>query len=374
MKILIASDSFKDSLSSIEVGQNLKKGLLSVKKLDVDILPVSDGGEGSVDSIISYLNGEKIEVIAKDPLMRNIGTYYVVVGSMAVIEMAKTSGLQLLKINKRNPMNTSTFGVGQLIKDALDKGYREFLINIGGSATCDGGIGMASALGYKFIDKNSDELLPVGSSLPKIFKINKDKVDKRIFESSFTVACDVDNPLFGKNGASYVYSKQKGANEDEIEYLDSGLRNLSNVIERFLDIDISHIKGSGAAGGLGGGLVAFLKAKLVSGVETILQLLNFDDRVKSCDLVITGEGKVDNQTLNGKVVSGVLKHAKLYNKKVIIVSGYVDDSALILYEHGADLILGIQDKPMSVDLSIKNTKNLLINTGIKIAKIIKLFA
>ena len=305
--------------------------------------------------------------------MRKIKTHYAVVNDKVLIEMAKISGLQLLKPNERNPMNTSTFGMGELIKDALDKGFRKFLITIGGSATCDGGIGMATALGYKFFDSNGAELTPVGKSLPKISKIDISEVDKRIFESSFTVACDVDNPLFGPNGASYIYSKQKGANDHEIEYLDKGLKKLSVLFEEFLNKNVANVKGSGAAGGIGGGAIAFLNAELVSGIETILRLVDFEKRIKDSDIIITGEGKVDFQTLNGKVVSGVLKKAKKYNKKVIVISGYVDESSSKLYNHGVDLIMGLQDKPMTLQESIKNSKNLLIKTGEKIARMIKLF-
>ena len=373
MKIIIASDSFKDSLTSLKVGEYLKKGLSIFDDIKVDVIPISDGGEGSIESIISYLKGEKIETFAHDPLMRRIKTHYAVVNDKVLIEMAKISGLQLLKPNERNPMNTSTFGMGELIKDALDKGFRKFLITIGGSATCDGGIGMATALGYKFFDSNGAELTPVGKYLSKISKIDISEVDKRIFKSFFTVACDVDNPLFGPNGASYVYSKQKGANDHEIEYLDNGLKNLSILFEKFLNKNVANVKGSGAAGGIGGGMVAFLNAELVSGIETILRLVDFENRIKDCDIIITGEGKVDLQTLNGKVVSGVLKKAKKYNKKIIVISGYVDESSSKFYDHGVDLIMGLQDKPMSLQESIKNSKNLLIKTGEKIARMIKLF-
>ncbi len=373
MKIIIASDSFKDSLTSLKVGEYLKKGLSIFDDIKVDVIPISDGGEGSIESIISYLKGEKIETFAHDPLMRKIKTHYAVVNDKVLIEMAKISGLQLLKPNERNPMNTSTFGMGELIKDALDKGFRKFLITIGGSATCDGGIGMATALGYKFFDSNGAELTPVGKYLSKISKIDISEVDKRIFKSFFTVACDVDNPLFGPNGASYVYSKQKGANDHEIEYLDNGLKNLSILFEKFLNKSVANVKGSGAAGGIGGGMVAFLNAELVSGIETILRLVDFENRIKDCDIIITGEGKVDLQTLNGKVISGVLKKAKKYNKKIIVISGYVDESSSKFYDHGVDLIMGLQDKPMSLQESIKNSKNLLIKTGEKIARMIKLF-
>ncbi len=373
MKIIIASDSFKDSLTSLKVGEYLKKGLSIFDDIKVDVIPISDGGEGSIESIISYLKGEKIETFAHDPLMRRIKTHYAVVNDKVLIEMAKISGLQLLKPNERNPMNTSTFGMGELIKDALDKGFRKFLITIGGSATCDGGIGMATALGYKFFDSNGAELTPVGKYLSKISKIDISEVDKRIFKSFFTVACDVDNPLFGPNGASYVYSKQKGANDHEIEYLDNGLKNLSILFEKFLNKNVANVKGSGAAGGIGGGMVAFLNAELVSGIETILRLVDFENRIKDCDIIITGEGKVDLQTLNGKVVSGVLKKAKKYNKKIIVISGYVDESSSKFYDHGVDLIMGLQDKPMSLQESIKNSKNLLIKTGEKIARMIELF-
>ena len=369
-KILIATDSFKDSLSSQNVGEALKKGLTAFGDFVVDVIPLSDGGEGSIDSLISYLHGEKIELIAKDPLFRDISTSYFVTNTMAVIEMARISGLQLLSFNERNPMDTTTFGTGQLIKDALDRGYRNFLITIGGSATCDGGIGMAAALGYKFFDFQGNELLPIGRNLPKIAKIDSSRVDKRIFDSTFAAACDVDNPLYGKNGASFVYSAQKGANQDEILYLDKGLKNLSSMIKEHLKKDVSLIKGAGAAGGLGGGLLAFLNAELQRGIDLFLNMINFDEKVQNYDLVITGEGRIDSQTMNGKVVSGVIRLSKKYFKKVILVAADIDESAYQLYEHGADLILSIQQRPISLNESIKNAKKLLRLTGERIAKII----
>ncbi len=371
VKILIASDSFKDSLSSKEVGKYLKTGMEEFGNLKIDILEVGDGGEGSLESLLEHHNGKKVFLNAKDPLFREIETYYGIINRFAVIEMAKISGLQLLGIKERNPMYTSTIGTGELIKDALNKGYRKFLITIGGSATCDGGIGMATALGYKFIDKDSNEISPIGANLTKIAYIDTKNVDRRIFESSFTVACDVVNPFYGKDGASYTYSKQKGANSKEIEFLDSGLEHLSEIIQRDLGKDISGLKGSGAAGGLGGGLVAFVNAKLKSGVDVILDILNFKSIVQKYDIVITGEGRIDDQTLNGKTITGIVKIAKQYNKKVIVIGGIVKRSAYKLYDIGVDLLLSIQQEPISIEKSIKESKELLRRTGILIARILR---
>ncbi len=374
MKILIISDSYKDSLSSIEVGNSLRKGILSFAHHDVDVLPISDGGEGTAELFISQFNAKKIFVKAKDPLFRDKQAFYALFNSKAIIEMANISGLQLISPKDRNPMNTTTFGTGQLIKDALNKGIRDFLITIGGSATCDGGMGMAAALGYIFKDVKGSELLPVGRNMVKVDSIDSSKVDSRIFDSNFIVACDVDNPFYGPEGASFIYSRQKGANDEEILFLDKGLRNLSSIIKRDLKKDISTIAGSGAAGGLGGGLIAFLNATLKSGIETIMNILNLKERIPLYDLIITGEGKIDAQTLNGKVVSGITKMAKINDKKIIVVAANVAEDAYSLYDLGVDLILSIQQRPISLEESIKSSQKLLEITGERISRMISLFS
>lgn len=307
-KIVIAPDSFKGTLSSLEVCNLVKKSLLEERDdLEIIEVPIADGGEGMTESFMCAIEGsEKVELKAKSPLGRDIDVYYgIVYGDTAVIEMAMASGITIEKEN--DAMRASTYGTGQLIKHALEKGIRKFFLGIGGSATTDGGIGCVAALGGKFFDKYGNEVPLCGEGLTLIENIDLSGLDERIKESEITVLCDVKNPLYGKNGAAYIFGPQKGANEKQVEHLDVGLKNLADVSAEYLGKDYSQYEGTGAAGGLGFALIAFLGGTLKGGIDHILDMLSFDEKVKDADLVITGEGKMDYQSLMGKLPFGVAK-------------------------------------------------------------------
>lgn len=383
MKVVIANDSFKGSLEAIEVANAIEKGIRNILN-NVNIIkkPLADGGEGTVKSLVSATKGTIEEVKVIGPLGEKIDSYYGILGDgkTAVIEMATASGLTLVPFEKRNPMITTTYGTGELIKMALDRGCREFIIGIGGSATNDGGIGMAQALGVRFFDENGKNLKPGlgGEALDKIENIDIYDIDNRLKESKFLVACDVSNPLYGEDGAAFIYGTQKGATEKMIIELDNGLKHYSEIVKRDLGIDISSIEGSGAAGGLGGGMVAFLAADLKSGVEIVIEKLKLEDYIKDCDLVITGEGKIDNQTVYGKVPVGVAKVAKKYNIPVIAIAGCVADNAKINNEYGIDAMFSILNYPISMAdaLDKEKTNNLIIKNIeqiINLVKVLKVF-
>ena len=307
-KIVIAPDSFKGTLSSLEVCNLVKKSLLEERDdLEITELPIADGGEGMTESFMcAFPDSEKTELKAKSPLGRDIDVYYAIVSKdTAVIEMAMASGITIEKEN--DAMRASTYGTGQLIKDALDKGIRKFVLGIGGSATTDGGIGCIAALGGRFIDKGGKEVALCGEGLSDIASIDLSTLDERIKESEITVLCDVKNPLYGKKGAAYIFGPQKGASEKQVEILDAGLKNLADISAEYLGKDFSLIEGTGAAGGLGFAIIAFLGGRLKGGIDHILDMLSFDEKVKDADLVITGEGKMDSQSLMGKLPFGVAK-------------------------------------------------------------------
>ena len=307
-KIVIAPDSFKGTLSSLEVCELVKQSLLEERDdLEIIEVPIADGGEGMTESFMCAIpDSEKIELKAKSPLGRDIDVYYAIVyGDTAVIEMAMASGITLEK--EKDAMRASTYGTGQIMKHALDKGIRKFFLGIGGSATTDGGIGCTAALGGKFLDKDGKEVPLCGEGLGDIVSIDLSGLDERIKESEITVLCDVKNPLYGENGAAYIFGPQKGADEKQVEVLDAGLKNLADISAEYLGKDYSLLEGTGAAGGLGFALVAFLGGTLKGGIDHILDMLSFDEKVKDADLVITGEGKMDYQSLMGKLPFGVAK-------------------------------------------------------------------
>ena len=322
MKVVIAPDKFKGSLSAVEACQAIEKGIKRVDpSIEVVKVPLADGGEGTLDVIESFLSPIRIEVEVIDPLSRPIKAHYLKSKNTAYIEMAQASGLQLLDQADRDPRYTTTYGTGQLIKDALDRGVSEVYLMIGGSATNDAGIGMAQALGYSLKDKSGAELMPVGDSLAKIEKIESPLGDVPWVSCQFVVLTDVQNPLFGKNGAAYVYGTQKGASQDVIRGLDEGLRALANQINNGL-----HSKnGAGAAGGLGYGAMSFLNAELRSGIDVIMELTSFKDTIHGADLIISGEGKFDSQTLAGKVISGVSRLGNQHNIPIGILCGIIED-------------------------------------------------
>lgn len=373
MKILIATDSFKDSLSAQDVCCAIEKGLkLASSDFEIKTFPLGDGGEGTVEVLSSHLNGVKQSLTSFDPLFRPIRTEYLIVENIqtAFIEIAKTSGLQLLSEKERNPMFTSTFGVGEMIKDAINKGIKKIVLTLGGSATTDAGIGMAISLGYNFFDNQNHILKGVGSDLLKIDTISiPPALRQRLSEIEFSALYDVNNPLFGKKGAAYVYASQKGAKKSEIRLLDDGLRNL---VEKGSYINEAEKEGSGAAGGLGFGSIVFLGATLQNGTDQIIRLTSFEKKLQDADLIITGEGKIDNQTKHGKVISGVVALANKYNIPVIAVCGTLDADFDAIKSLGLKAAFSINSKPVKLHYALKNTKNNLINTAYYIGMILNI--
>ena len=331
-KIVVASDSFKGSLSSKQVADCFEKGVHSVfPHCQVVKMSVADGGEGTMEAIVDTLHGQIIELDVSDPLMRPIRAKYGIIGDknskepmMAVMEMSAASGLPLLLSSERNPWLTSTYGTGEMIMDALGRGCRKFLVGIGGSATNDAGIGMLSAMGYRFLSKDGRVLKPCGGTLGEIASIDDTDVSSEVREAEFFVACDVDTPFCGPSGAAYVFSPQKGADEVMVDKLDKGMYSFAKVINQQFNIDFVDIPGTGAAGGLGAAFHVFLNSSLKRGVDMVLDAINFDDCLDGADFVVTGEGRLDFQTAKGKTPYGVLLRASRKNIPTIAIGGSVE--------------------------------------------------
>lgn len=325
-KVTIAIDSFKGSLTSREAAEVVESAI-------VDLLPdslvqkvtIADGGEGTVEALVDALGGELVEVATKDPLGRPIVARYGVVenGKVAVIEVAAASGLTLLSPTERNPLSTSSLGTGEIIAHALSHGCRKFLVGIGGSATNDAGVGLCHALGFRFLDKRGNTVSPCGERLADIVAIDDSGAMEAIRESEFIVACDVASPLYGPHGAAYIFAPQKGASPEEVARLDEGLRSFGRLLNNYCGTDVASMEGAGAAGGIGAGLVALLGARLQSGVRMVMEALRFDHLIEGSDLIITGEGRIDQQTLMGKLPGGVLEVASAQGIPVVAVCGEV---------------------------------------------------
>jgi glycerate 2-kinase len=323
MTILLAPDKFKGSLDASNVCRALKESLVeSGKDLDIRSIPMADGGEGTCDMLTEFSKGKKIKLPVLDPFFRTIEGAYGISGdgNTAFIEMAVASGLQLLRPEERNALLGTTFGTGQLISDALDRGVSSIILGVGGSGTNDAGIGMGEALGVRFFDSSGNKLKPIGESLKKIHAIDLRNLDPRIKETTFTGICDVSNPFYGPYGAAYVFGPQKGAGPMEVQFLDDGLRNFAGVVENQFGIDIN-FPGAGAGGGLGGGAKVFFSIQFRSGIEFIIDFIGLEELVKQSDLIISGEGKMDEQTLSGKVVKGVADLSRKHKKPLIVVVG-----------------------------------------------------
>lgn len=329
MKFVIAPDKFKGSLTGFEFCDAVEEGLSKVNDdFEIIKMPLADGGDGTIDVVKYYLEGEKISVNVNNPFFKPVEALYLYSdkSQIAYIEMAEASGLKLLSEAERDCSNTSTFGTGELILDALNRGAQEIILGIGGSATNDGGMGMANALGFRFLNKDGQELKPIGGNLIAVKKIDGSKKHPKLNEVKIKVACDVSNPFYGENGAAKIYAGQKGATESEIQSLDDGLRNFSKVLEEEYEIDLQKIAGSGAAGGIGGGAFVFLRGQLTSGIELIKELADFDSAITDANWIITGEGKLDIQTLSGKTIAGVISSAAKKNIPVAAFCGSVDIS------------------------------------------------
>jgi glycerate 2-kinase len=362
VRVVIASDKFKGSLRSYEVASCIERGIKKVdSSIEVIKLPMADGGEGTVESLIAGFTGKMVTVKVRDPLMREINSTYGIIngGKTAIIEMASSSGLMLLSQKERNPLKTTTYGFGECIKDAFDKGCRDIIIGIGGSATNDGGAGMLQALGARLLDAEENEIGPGSENLSKLETIDISNLDRRIKEVKITVACDVDNPLCGPNGASYVFGFQKGADEEMVKVLDNNLHHFGKIIEKVTGVSIINYPGAGAAGGVGGSMLAFLCAELKKGIDLVIEITKLEEKIREADLVITGEGMIDYQTKFGKTPYGVAKIAKKYNVPVVAIAGSIGEGYEVLYENGFDTIFSIIDKPMTLKQAIRNSETLV---------------
>ncbi|MGN7205664.1 glycerate kinase family protein [Pedobacter sp. SAFR-022] len=354
-KIVVAADSFKGSVSSLEVAGAAELAILkNFPDCRILKIPMADGGEGTVDALITALAGTKISCMVKGPLGEPVNAVYGLLADekTAVIEMASACGLTLVPQSDRNPLRSSTYGLGELIKDALARGCQNFLIGIGGSATNDGGTGMLQALGFKFLDKEGQALPLGGQILGAIQAIDHSKAIPEFLAATFTIACDVDNPCTGPRGAAHVYARQKGADDQAIHTLEEGMKNFVEVVKLTKGIDVNQIAGSGAAGGLGGGFLAFANAELKPGAQMILDALNFQNTIEDADLVITGEGKLDQQTSMGKAPVTILKAAQQRNIPVIAIGGCTEDVQL-LNDLGFLAVLPITPYPVSMQRAME---------------------
>ncbi|MGF1695361.1 glycerate kinase [Vibrio lamellibrachiae] len=355
MKVVIAPDSYKESLTAMEVATAIERGFKKIMpNAEYVKLPMADGGEGTVQSLVDATGGVIVKQRVTGPLGDTVEGFFGLVGdgSTAIIEMAAASGLDLVERNKRNPLITTSYGTGELIKGALDKGVKHIIIGLGGSATNDGGIGMAQALGAKLLDENGIDLAFGGGSLHRLTTIDLSQLDPRLKTVTLEAACDVDNPLCGPKGASSVFGPQKGATPEMVEKLDSNLAHYAKIIYQATDKDVKDIPGSGAAGGLGAALIGLFDADLRPGINIVMDAVNLSDVVKDANLVITGEGRIDSQTIHGKTPVGVARTAKQFGLPVIAIAGSTAADCEVVHEHGIDaaysVVLGATDLPTAL--------------------------
>ena len=357
MKIIIAPDSYKESLTAMEVATAIEAGFRQVMPTAEYIkLPMADGGEGTVQSLVDASNGSIIEHQVTGPLGEQVPAFFGIMGDgkTAVIEMAAASGLHLVSPNLRNPMLTTSYGTGELILAALDHGVDHIIVGIGGSATNDGGIGMAQALGVQLLDNKGQALGFGGQALAQLATIDISHIDPRLAHIKLEVACDVDNPLCGKKGASHIFGPQKGATPAMVAELDQHLAHYAAIIKRDLAIDVKDMAGAGAAGGMGAALLGLFNAQLRSGIEIVIDAVHLGDIIKDADLVITGEGRIDSQTIHGKTPIGVARTAKKYHKPVIGIAGCLSQDCGVVYDHGIDAVFSVVPAAMSLEHAFNN--------------------
>lgn len=374
MKIVIASDSYKGSLDSSQVNEAMRKGILRVfEDAEIICIPIADGGEGTVDAVMTCCGGSYCYETVTGPDGREvIARYGILPDKSAVIEMAAASGLPLVQdVTPDTVMNSTTYGTGQLIASALDKGCRKIYIGIGGSATNDGGIGMLQALGVSFLDADNREVGFGGKYLDKIARIDISNLDSRIRETELVVMSDVTNPLCGENGAAVVYGPQKGATEEEIAILDKGLAQFAELICHMNLPDIRNLPGAGAAGGLGGGLVSFLGAEIRPGIKAILEIADFEKSVQWADLILSGEGRIDGQSANGKVVSGIAEIAGKYNVPVIAICGSVEKDAREIFEKGISGMEAAVCRPVTLEKAMDEAEQNVIDAAERVMRMVK---
>ena len=373
--IVLAPDSFKESMTAKEVCVAMERG---IKKVNSNIrcihVPMADGGEGTMQSLVDATGGEVYSLEVVGPLGNKVKAEYGILGNgeIGVLEMASASGIHLVSLEERNPLITTTYGTGELIKACLDRGVKKLLIGIGGSATNYGGVGVIQALGGRLLDKDGNELGFGGGELEKLDRIDLTNFDRRLKDVVIEVACDVSNPLCGENGASYIFGPQKGASVEMIKILDNNLKHYAKVIKEQFGKDVLEIAGAGAAGGLGAGLMVFLNGNLKKGIEIVIEYSGLEKKVKNCDMVWTGEGSIDFQTQYGKTPLGVATVAKKYNKPVVALAGRVGDDIDILYEKGIDSIFGIMRGVTTIDEALKNGKENIERTSENIVRLMEM--
>ena len=374
MKFVLAPDSFKESMTAKEVCIAMENGIRKIYK-DVECIhvPMADGGEGTVQSLVDATEGVLYKEEVTAPLENKVIATYGILGDgeTAIIEMAEASGLQLVPREKRNPLITTSYGTGELIISALNKGVKKILIGLGGSATNDAGVGMLQALGIRFIDEDGQDVGFGGGELSKIVDIDMSSFDNRILNVDIEVACDVKNPLTGENGASFVFGAQKGGNKETLEELDSNLKHYAEVVKRDMGKEIDKVEGAGAAGGLGAALIGFCNGKLESGIDLVIKYSNLEEKVKDADFVFTGEGSIDFQTKFGKTPIGVAKVAKKYNIPVIAFGGRIGEGIDELYSLGIDSVIGITPGVISLDEALSKGKDNLEISAENVVRILE---
>ena len=346
---------------------------MCLPQADTVVVPVADGGDGTLETLVEGSGGSIRTAKVTGPLGEHREALWGAMGDgvTAVVEMARTSGLALVPLDARDPLNSTTFGLGEAIAAALDEGFRRFIVGIGGSATNDAGAGMGQALGVSLSDSSGTEIAPGGAALAQLRGVDLSGLDSRAAESTFMVACDVTNPLTGPEGASAIYGPQKGATPEMVAQLDSALGNFAEVVRRDLGIDVEHLQGSGAAGGLGGGMVAFLNAELRAGVDIIMDIVNIDEHLQGADLVITGEGELDYQTLYNKAPIGVAQRAQAMGLPVVSIAGTLGDRFELVYDHGIDGALSITTGPMTLDYASEHAAELITQATERMLRLMK---
>ncbi|PNH88878.1 glycerate kinase [Vibrio diazotrophicus] len=375
MKIVIAPDSFKESLSAMEVATVIEQGFKQVfPHADYVKVPMADGGEGTVQSLVDATGGRIIACQVTNPLGQPVEGFYGLLGDgdTAVIEMAAASGLHLVPQASRNPLCTTSYGTGELILAALNHNVKRIIVGLGGSATNDAGLGMLQALGVQCLDAQGLALPAGGSSLNKLATIDLSTLDTRLQQVELLVACDVDNPLCGPHGASAVFGPQKGATPEIVETLDQALKHFADVVKKDLNKDILSLSGGGAAGGMGATLVGVLNAELQPGVDIVIEAIKLDSLVQDADLVITGEGRIDSQTIHGKTPIGVARTAKRYGRKVIAIAGCFTPDYGVVHDHGLDAVFAIVNRSVDLDTALQEAELNLLQTSSNIARLLKL--
>ena len=372
-KYVVAPDSFKESMTAKEVCDAMEKGIKEADSAaEVIKVPMADGGEGTVDSLVDATQGQRVIVEVTGPLGNKISAYYGILGNgtTAVIEMAKASGLEIVEKKKRNPMITTTFGTGELIRDALDHNVKEIIIGLGGSSTNDGGSGMAQALGAKLLDQNNHQIPFGGGNLDKLDKIDISNLDSRLQDVKIILANDVTNPLIGKDGASRVFGPQKGATPEMVEKLENNLQHYAKIVKRDLNKEVALVSGAGAAGGLGAGLIAFTTCEMRRGVDLAIEVTKLEEKIRDADYVFTGEGGTDFQTKFGKTPYGVAKLGKKYHKPVISLAGYLGEGIDSLYSEGFTAIFGIIPGACDLSTALKNGPSNVARTTENIVRLL----